>query len=465
MFLRKHLYKNCNGLKLIGMNKSNIIKGKCVDLSSEGKGIIKTVYGVIFVDSLLIGEEAEIEVTYVRNGVGYGKIKKLLSFSKERINPLCPISTACGGCTFQNASYEYELRYKKHKVEEDLKRIGHIDNVKVNDVIGMEKPYYYRNKIQIPFGKDRGHIIYGFYKSRTHKIIPIKQCFIEDKKAGPILADIAKLMEEFRIEPYDEDRFTGIIRHVLIRTSKLTNEVMVVLVSNVESFPGRNNFITKLTKLHPEISTVIQNTNKRDTNVILGEKEKVLFGKGFIIDEILGLKFAVSSKSFFQVNPIQVEKLYKTALNFAKLSKNDVVLDAYAGVCTIGLLASKDVKKVISVELEKSAVINGINNAKRNNISNIEIINDDCTDYINKELPKVDVVIMDPPRKGSTKEFINAVKKIKPSRVIYISCEPSTLARDLELFKDTFNIEEVQPVDMFPRTFHVETVACLRLKE
>ena len=442
----------------------NIIKGKCVDLSSEGKGVIKTVYGVLFVDSLLLGEEAEIEVEHVSHGVGYGKIKKLLSFSKDRITPKCPISTACGGCTFQNATYEYELRYKKHKVEEDLKRIGHLENVVVNDVIGMDDPYFYRNKIQIPFGKDRGHVIYGFYKARTHKIIPIKQCSIEDKKAGPILEDIAKLMEAFRIEPYDEDRFTGIIRHVLIRTSKLTNEVMVVLVSNVETFPGRNNFVSKLVSLHPEISTVIQNTNKRDTNVILGDSEKVLFGKGFIIDEILGLKFAVSSKSFFQVNPIQVEKLYKTALNLAKLNKNDVVLDAYAGVCTIGLLAAPSVKKVVSVELEKSAVINGVNNAKRNGISNIEIINADCTEFINKELPKFDVVIMDPPRKGSTKEFINAVKKIKPSRVVYISCEPSTLARDLELFKDTYKIDVVQPVDMFPRTFHVETVVSLSAK-
>ena len=446
------------------MQKKNIIRGKCVDISSEGKGVIKTVYGVVFVDSLLLGEEAEIEITYAGKGVSYGVIKKLLSFSPDRITPKCPISTACGGCVFQNASYGYELRYKKHKVEEALKRIGHIENVKVNDVLGMENPEHYRNKIQVPFGKENKHVVYGFYKSKTHKIIPLKQCNIEDQKAGPILNNIARLMEKFHIDPYNEDYRTGIIRHVLIRTSRATNEVMVVLVSNVDTFPGRNNFIKELVKRSPEISTIIYNTNKRDTNVILSDKEKTLYGKGYITDEILGLKFNISSQSFFQVNPIQVEKLYGEAIKYAKLSKEDVVLDAYAGVCTIGLLVAPHVKKVTSVEVVKSAVINGINNAKLNNINNIEIIEADCTEYINKHLPHFDVVIMDPPRKGSTPEFLNAVKKIKPSRIVYISCEPSTLARDLEMLKDIYNIDIVQPVDMFPRSFHIETIVSLSLK-
>lgn len=446
------------------MVKKNIIRGKCVDISSEGKGVIKTVYGVVFVDSLLLGEEAEIEITYAGKGVSYGVIKRLITMSKDRIAPKCPISTACGGCCFQNATYEYELRYKKHKVEEALKRIGHLEGVKVNDVLGMNNPEHYRNKIQVPFAKDHKKVIYGFYKSKTHKIIPLKQCNIEDEKAGPILEAIARLMEKYHVDPYNEDYRTGIIRHVLIRTSRSTNEVMVVLVSNADTFPGRNNFVKELVKIRPEISTVIQNTNKRDTNVILGESDKVLFGRGFITDEILGLKFNISCRSFFQVNPIQVEILYKTALNFAKLSKNDTLLDAYAGVCTIGLLAAPHVKKVTSVELEKSAVINGINNARLNSINNIEIIEADCTEYINKELPKFDVVIMDPPRKGSTSEFLSAIKKIKPSRLVYISCDPATLARDLEILSDTFNIEKVQPVDMFSRSFHVETVVMLSLK-
>ena len=447
------------------MLKKNIIKGKCVDISSEGKGVIKTVYGVVFVDSLLLGEEAEIEITYAGKGVSYGVIKRLISKSPDRIDPKCPISTACGGCVFQNATYEYELRYKKHKVEEALKRIGHLENIKVNDVIGMDNPEHYRNKIQVPFGKENKHVIYGFYKAKTHKIIPLKQCNIEDEKAGPILKNIVFLMEKYHIDPYNEDYRTGIVRHVLIRTSKSTSEVMVVLVCNVDTFPGRNIFIKELVKLSPDISTVIYNVNKRDTNVILGESEKTLYGKGFITDEILGLKFNISSKSFFQVNPTQVQTLYSEAIRLARLSKDDLLLDAYAGVATIGLLCAPHVKKVTSVELVRSAVINAKNNASLNNIKNIDIIEADCTDFINKQLPHFDVVIMDPPRKGSTPEFLSAIKKIKPSRLIYISCEPSTLARDLEILSDSYNIEVVQPVDMFPRSFHCENIASLVLRK
>lgn len=442
----------------------NIIRGKCVGLSSEGKGIIKTVYGVIFVDALLLNEEAEIEVTYAKKGIAYGKIVKLITISKDRIQPLCPVSTACGGCVFQNATYEYELRYKKQKVEDALKRIGHLENVEVNDVIGMENPSHYRNKIQVPFGRDNKHVIYGFYKSNTHKIIPIKECNIEDEKAPEILQNIALLMENFHISPYNEDTRTGLIRHVLIRTSKLTNEVMVVLVVNSDTFKGRNNFVKELVNRCPNISTVIQNVNKRDTNVILGEKEEVLYGKGFITDEILGLKFNISPQSFFQVNQIQVQKLYATAIKYADLDKNTTVLDAYAGVCTIGLLCAPYAKHVTSVEVVHSAVVNGKNNARINGVNNISIIEDDCTQYIQNNMPYFDVVIMDPPRKGSTPEFLNALLKIKPKKIVYVSCDPSTLARDLSILTKNYTIEIVQPVDMFPRSFHVETVVSLSAK-
>ena len=350
------------------MNK--IITGKCVSLSSEGKGIIKLDKEVIFVDSLLLGEEAEVEITYSRAGVSYGVIKKLLSFSKDRITPKCPIATACGGCSFQNATYEYELRYKQNKVKEDLKRIGGLDVI-VNPVLGMKDPYYYRNKIQVPFGKDRRHVIYGFYKTNTHRIIPFKECYIESKESGPILEAIASLMESYHIDPYVEDKRIGIIRHVLIRTSFATSEVMVVIVTNGDFFPSRGKFIDDLRKKCPQISTIIQNYNPRKTNVILGEQERVLFGKGYIEDTILGLIFKVSPKSFFQVNHVQTEVLYSKAIDAAKLTKDDIVLDAYAGVATIGLLCASKCKEVISVELEHSAVINAKNNAKNNHIENI----------------------------------------------------------------------------------------------
>ena len=439
------------------------IRSRCVDISSEGKGIVKANNMVILVDGLLLGEEAEIDVLYSRAGVYYGRVRKLFNLSKDRINPLCPVSTACGGCSFQNATYKYELAYKKKKVEDALKRIGHIDTV-VDDVVGMENPCEYRNKIQVPFGMENKKTVYGFYKANTHKIIPIKKCNIEDPLAGPILETIASLMDSMKIPPYNEDTRKGIIRHVLIRTSKVKRDVMVVLIVNSQTFPSRNNFVKALVNKHPEVVTVIQNINTRDTNVILGEKEEVLFGKGYIEDEILGVKFHISSKSFFQINPTQTEKLYSLAIEKANITKNDVVLDAYAGVATIGILCASKAKEVISVELVKEACINAKENAKRNNINNIKILNEDCTEYLINDDTKFDVVILDPPRKGSTEIFLNALMDKAPSRVVYISCEPSTLARDLAILKKKYDILSVTPVDMFSRSFHVETIVSLQLK-
>ena len=440
------------------------IRSKCIDISSEGKGVVKANNMVIFVDGLLLGEEADIEVMYSRAGIYYGRIKKLHNLSKERIKPSCSVSTACGGCTFQNVTYKYELEYKKKKVEEVLKRIAKID-VKVNDVVGMDNPHHYRNKIQVPFGMENKHVVYGFYKSNTHQIIPIKKCDIEDELAAPILETIASLMESMKIAPYHEDSRRGIIRHVLIRTSRENKTVMVVLITNSKTFPSRNNFVKTLVKAHPEVVTVVQNINLRDTNVILGEKEEVLYGKGYIEDSIMGVKFHISSKSFFQVNPIQVEKLYSLAISSANITKNDTVLDAYAGVATIGILCAKHAKHVTSVELVKEACINAKENAERNDVKNITILNEDCTKYLLENKKHFDVVILDPPRKGSTEEFLCALMKNKPNRVVYISCEPSTLARDLAILKEKYEITSATPVDMFPRSFHVETIVGLSLKK
>ena len=441
-----------------------IIKGICSDISSEGLGIVKANWMVIMVNGLLLGEEADIQIDYKRAGIFYGHIKKLYNLSKDRIKLGCPVASACGGCTFQNVTYEYELAFKKKKVEDALKRIGGLD-VKVNDVIGMDNPSNYRNKIQVPFGKENKHVVYGFYKTNTHKIIPIKKCAIEDELAAPILMDIASLMESMKIEPYNKDSRNGVIRHVLIRTSHTNKDVMVVLVTNAKTFPSRNNFVKALTSKHPEIKSVVQNINLRDTNVILGEKEELLFGKPFITDYLLGVEFHISSKSFFQVNPIQCEKLYQTAINFAKFNKNDEILDAYAGVATIGIICSKHVKKVTSVELVHEAVMNAKDNAKRNNINNIEIIEADATEFLLNNDRHFDVVLMDPPRKGSTPEFLNALIQSKVERIVYISCDPSTLARDLKILSTHYKVNEVQPVDMFPRSFHVETIVSLCLRD
>ena len=435
-----------------------------MDLSSEGKGIIKKEDKIIFVEGLFVGEEAEVELQYKRAQVYYGKIKKLIKLSPFRVQPKCKVCTACGGCQFQQLSYQEQLKYKKHKVEEALLRIGHL-KVKVNDCIGMDSPYNYRNKIQVPFGYDkRGQIVYGFYRENSHEIIPIESCEIEDLRSKNILKSIKELMPKYNLKPYDEDRLSGDLRHVLIRTSYYKKEVMVVLVMTNELFPGRNNFAKDLLKKCPEITTIVLNVNKRKTDVILGEKEIVLCGSGFIIDKLCDLSFRISPKSFYQINPTQCEKLYHLAIESAKITKNDTVLDAYCGIGTIGLVASKAANKVVGVEIVKEAIIDAKNNAKANKINNVDFVCDNASKYMLNLASKkqhIDVVLMDPPRKGSDDIFLNSLMTLSPSRVVYVSCNPSTLARDLEILSKDYKILNVQPVDMFPFTAHVETVVLM----
>lgn len=444
-----------------------VITGTCVDLSSEGKGIIKDDGRVIFVDGLFIGEKAEIETQYTRAGVYFGKVKTLIEKSKDRISPKCNVCTACGGCQFQQLSYSAQLAYKTNKVKNDLE---HIANIKcdVNPCIGMENPYNYRNKIQIPVGLNRyRQIVTGFYKAMTHEIIPIEKCYIEDERASSIIKDIKRLMPDFDLRPYNEDTGEGELRHILVRTSLNRKEIMVVLVMNCYTFAGRNNFAKALVKLHPEITTIVQNINIRQTNVILGNKEEVIYGPGFIKDVLCGLIFKISSKSFYQINPSQCEKLYNLAIENAHLSKTDVVLDAYSGIGTIGLIAAKSVKEVISVEIIEDATRDAVTNARVNDVKNIRFINGDASNYLLKAKEnnqKLDVIFMDPPRTGSTERFLDAVVEILPKKIIYISCDPSTLSRDIKILSNKYSVAYVQPVDMFPQTFHVETIVLLCLK-
>ena len=441
------------------MNK--IVKGKCIDISSEGKGVVKYQKDIIFCDGLFPNEEADIEILYQRAGVYFGKVRKLYSLSKDRIQPKCKICTACGGCQYQQINYQKQLEFKTNRVKNAIKRIAHIDT-KVNDCIGMKNPYHYRNKIQVPFAKDKkGNVVYGFYKENSHEIIPTKECMIEDKRAASILWDIKELIKKMGIPTYNEDNGRGILRYVLIRTSYHYPELMVVLVTSMLNFPGQRNFVDALMKLHPEITTIVENVNSRHTNVILGNKEKILYGPGFIKDDILGLTFEISPSSFFQVNPEQVEVLYKTALDLIDIKKNQIVLDAYSGVGTIGLIASKNAKKVISVEIVKDAHKNAIENAKRNNVNNIEFHCGDAGEFINSYDGDLDIVIMDPPRKGSDEKFLSTLINKKVPQIIYVSCDPETLARDLEYLKQSYDVTYIQPVDMFPMTAHVETVVLL----
>ena len=436
----------------------------CVDISSEGKGVIKNGKNIIFCDGIFPGEKADVEILYHRAGVYFGKVKKLYNLSRDRIQPRCKICTSCGGCQYQQLDYKAQLKYKTKRVKEALTRIAHVKQ-EVLPCLGMDEPYNYRNKIQVPFNKDRnGKVKFGFYKENTHIIMPIKECAIEDKRAAPILWDIKLLLEEMNIPCYNEDSGKGILRYALIRTSYHYDELMVVLVTTQMNFPGQRNFINELVNRHSEITTIVENVNSRHTNVILGNQEKVLYGPGHIKDDILDLSFEISAASFFQVNPIQVEKLYASALNLIDFNKKEVVLDAYSGVGTIGLIAARNAKKVISVEINKSAHKNAIENAKRNNIDNIEFHCADAGEFITKYDGDIDVLIMDPPRSGSDETFLSVVKNKKIKKIIYVSCNPETLARDIAYLSDLYEAKYVQPVDMFPMTAHVETVVELYLR-
>lgn len=443
--------------------EKRLISVKCIDFTSDGQGFCKDKEGrIYFVPSLLIDEEADIEVKYHKKDYDVGVVRKITKFSEFRVSPKCPIHTACGGCSFQHLLYQKELEYKKKNAIETIKRIGKVD-VKNPAIIGMDEPYFYRNKIQVPFGYDKQkRLVYGFYKFKTHDIVPIKECVIESKEHVGILEDIKKLMLSMKISAYDEDTQKGVLRHVLIRVGKVSKEIMVVLVVNDVSFKSKAVFVKELVKLHPEITTVIYNYNLRKTNVIIGEKEEVAYGRGFIYDSLLGVKFKISSKSFYQVNHDQCEKLYSLAFKEAELTNEDEILDCYCGIGTIGLIASKYVKSVLGIEIVKEAIFDAKENAKINNIRNANFMVGDAKDVLLKKA--YDCVFVDPPRAGLDKKFINQLMNSHPKKIVYISCDVGTLARDLSILKRNYVVKSINFVDMFPRTYHIETVVSLSLK-
>lgn len=381
----------------------------------------------------------------------------------------CPYSKKCGGCTYQGVAYEKQLKEKQELVD---KLIGGF--CKVSPIVGMSNPYHYRNKVHAAFGiTRRGEIISGVYREGTHDIVPVEICQIEDKKADEIIQDIKGMLRSFKIKTYDEDTGYGLLRHVMVRRGFKSGEIMVVLVLGSPIMPSKNNFVKALRKKHPEISTVIVNVNDKRTSMVLGDKESVIYGKGYISDELCGCKFKISSKSFYQVNPVQTEILYNKAIELASLTGKERVLDAYCGIGTIGIIASKKAKEVIGVELNKAAVKDAITNAKINGINNIRFFADDAGQFMLKTSAKmledksagIDVVFMDPPRAGSDENFMSSVVKLAPKKVVYVSCNPETLARDLKYFtKNGYKVESAVPVDMFPHTGHIETVVSMARK-
>lgn len=372
----------------------------------------------------------------------------------------CSYARKCGGCSYSEMPYDEQLHRKQERIDTLLGSFG-----TVKPMVGMNYPYHYRNKVHAVYAKRKnGEIICGTYEAGTHHVVDIESCLLEDKGSTEIIRDIRGLLRSFKIVPYNEDSGYGLLRHVLVRRAAATSEVMVVLVLSSPILPSKKNFVGALRKMHPEITTVVMNINNRATSVVLGDREEVLYGKGFIIDEMLGLRFRISAKSFYQVNPQQTKKLYRCAIEYANLHGSERVLDAYCGTGTIGLIASKDAGSVVGVESNRDAVRDAITNAKHNGITNTRFVCEDATDYIKKAAgvgEHFDVVLMDPPRAGSTEEFIAAVCSLAPERVVYVSCNPVTLARDLKLFSKKYRVEQMQPFDMFPLTEHVETICLL----
>ena len=382
--------------------------------------------------------------------------------SNLKTNPdACPLAKKCGGCQLQNMSYDRQLKWKQARCEILLKKFG-----KVDKIIGMENPYHYRNKVQAAFGRTKsGKIVSGVYQSGSHRIVMVDNCMTEDEIADKIIVDIRNMLPKFKIRTYDEDRGTGFLRHVLVKRGFSSGEVMVVIVGASGYFPMKKKFTAALLEMHPEITTVVLNINPKDTNLVLGDREEVLYGNGYIEDTLCGCVFRISPKSFYQINPVQTEKLYGKAMELAELDGNTKVLDAYCGIGTIGLVAAKTAGSVIGVELNPDAVKDAISNAKRNDAKNARFYCADAGDFM-QELAengeRFDVIFMDPPRSGSSKKFIESLAVAAPKRVVYISCNPETLARDLQLMtKKGYKVKKICPVDMFPHTNHIECAVLL----
>lgn len=375
--------------------------------------------------------------------------------------PNCPLSKRCGSCQYMGLSYDKQIALKQEKVQKLFPNYKEI-----RPVIGMEDPVHYRCKVQAAFGWQKGKVVSGTYEAASHRLVPVEDCLLEDQQADAILATIRKLMTSFKLQPYNEDRRSGVLRHVLIRKGYFTGQILVVLVTGSYQFPGKNNFVAALCKAHPEITTVIHSINGAKTSMVLGEQQKTVKGPGFISDRLLGCTFRISAGSFYQVNPIQTEKLYSQALQMADLTGTESVLDAYCGTGTIGILAAKAAKNVIGVELNRQAVQDAIINAKINQVQNIRFVCDDAGKFLQKAAAKnevPEVVIMDPPRAGSDEAFLSALVYASPKKVVYISCNPETQARDVQyLTKHGYKIKNMQPVDLFPHTDNVENIALIQ---
>lgn len=376
----------------------------------------------------------------------------------------CKAAKKCGGCQYQGISYEEQLQKKQKQVGKLLGKYG-----RISPIIGMENPYFYRNKVHAAFGRDRrGNVISGIYENNTHRIVQVEECQIEDRKSQAIIRTIRELLRSFKIKTYDEDTDYGLLRHVLVRRGFSTGEIMVVLVTVSPVLPSKNNFVKALRKEHPEITTVVLNVNDRRTSMVLGERNITLFGPGFIRDTLCGKSFRISPGSFYQINPLQTEKLYRTAISFAELEGRERVIDAYCGIGTIGIAAADQAGEVTGIELNREAVRDAGLNARENRMENIRFFQGDAGEFMEEMAEagqQAEVVFMDPPRSGSDEKFLSSLVRLAPEKIVYISCNPETQARDLRfLTAKGYHVRRIQPVDMFPWTDEIECCVLLEGK-
>ena len=449
---------------------------KIDSMGYRGEGIGKINGFTVFVPGALQGEKTRVKVVKVNKNFAFGKLLHIIESSPKRVNPPCPIYRRCGGCQLQHMSYSSQLDFKKNRVKDCLERIGKFqtaetaetiseNGLKLYDTIGMKNPYRYRNKVQLPVGTFNSKLKIGFYASRSHDIIDMDSCLIQDESADEAVKLIREWIEKYNITVYDEKTGRGIVRHIMVRKAFITGEIMVVLVTSRPELPARDEFIEILTGNISNIVSIIQNINDSKTNVVLGQKSVTLWGKDSISDYIDNFKFNISPLSFFQVNPIQTSILYHKALEYAHLTGNEIVFDAYCGTGTISLFLSQKAKRVYGMEIIEAAVKNARINAAENGIHNVEFITGKSEEIIPQLIEqgiRADVVVVDPPRKGCDTVLLHSIASMSPRTIVYVSCDPATLARDLAILRELGHVaEKVQPVDMFPETAHVECVALM----
>lgn len=455
------------------MNKSSVVKNEkyvvdIIDNGFEGEGIAKIDGLTVFVPGSIKGEKCEILIVKVLASHAYGKIVNIIEKSENRKESDCATYKRCGGCSLRHMTYESTLKLKRQVVQ-NLVNKGLKKKVEVLETIGMENPYNYRNKAQYPVGlNSEGQPEVGVFAQRTHTIIPIQTCLIQTEISQKIAKTILNFVKEKNIQVYNEENQKGLLRHIVIKVGKYTNQVMCILVVNDSKFNQEQELVKLLCEKYPEIKTIVKNINNKNTNVILGKENINLYGNGYIEDKLGEYIFKISPMSFYQVNPVQAEILYTTAIDQANLDRNDILFDLYCGIGTIGIFASKYVNKVYGIEIVPQAIEDAKENAKINDVKNIEFICGDVEvafdELINKEKIVPSAIIVDPPRKGLDNKTVENIAKIKPAKLVYISCNPATMVRDLTKLENIYNIKAIQPVDMFPWTNGVESITILELK-